>query len=199
MSLNAPVLSGTGESVRGAGEMSGGPGPTGPGTDDTVQSGRLVRGISAMVNQRGGVMNMRLQPPELGELRVQMSIVEGTVTARFAVGTEQAHALLHRNLAALRTALEGHGLTVERLTVHLAPTDSSSAFRHESGDEPSGKDSRHDAAGHESRGRQEREGSAGRHGRDAPADFNSLFAGAARDVARAGSAYEVSTHGGHRS
>jgi flagellar hook-length control protein FliK len=90
--------------------------------DEAQFSSRVVRGLSAMVNQRGGVMNMRLDPPELGQLRVQMTIIRGTVSADFQAATPQAHALLEKNMVALRNALEGQGLTVERLAVHVAPS-----------------------------------------------------------------------------
>ncbi|MHC4766072.1 MAG: flagellar hook-length control protein FliK [Planctomycetota bacterium] len=78
---------------------------------------RVVRGLSAMINQRGGVLNMRLQPPELGQLRVQMTIARGVVTAQFQPATTEVQALLDRSLGTLRTALESHGLAVERLSV----------------------------------------------------------------------------------
>ena len=94
-------------------------------------SARIVRGLSAMVNQRGGVMNMRLDPPDLGALRVQMTIARGVVTAEFQVTTQQAQALLERGLTGLRAALESQGLTVERLSVQLASPASPQATREE--------------------------------------------------------------------
>ncbi len=84
-------------------------------------SARVVRGLTAMLNQRGGVMTMRLEPPSLGQLRVQMTVARGAVTAQFQPATIEAQALLERSLATLRLALESQGLSVERLTVHPAP------------------------------------------------------------------------------
>ena len=57
---------------------------------ETAFASRVVRGLSAMVNQRGGVMTMRLDPPELGQLRVQMSLQAGVVSARFFAEQGQA-------------------------------------------------------------------------------------------------------------
>ncbi len=88
---------------------------------DAQATGRVVRGLTSMLAARGGTMTMRLEPPGLGQLRVQMTIVRGTVTAQFQPATAEAQALLERSLGALRTALESQGLTVERLTVHAAP------------------------------------------------------------------------------
>ena len=80
---------------------------------------RVMRSLTAMMNQRGGVMNMRLDPPELGELRIQMVLGRGSVSATFEATNEQTQAMLNKNLSALRTALESQGLTVERLHVHI--------------------------------------------------------------------------------
>jgi flagellar hook-length control protein FliK len=102
-------------------------------------------------------MTMRLEPPELGALRIQMSLNGPVVSARFVATTPEAHTLLERNIAALRSALESHGMQVERLSVHLhqpsggsgpgAGGDGGGASQQEGGGQ------RHDAAGGESRGR----------------------------------------------
>jgi len=125
-------------------------------TGDTgAFAARLVRGLHAMIGHRGGVMTMRLDPPSLGELRIQVSIVDGAVSARFEAATEQAHALLKQNLGALRSALEGQGLSAERMVVQHAPnTDSSAHGRF--ADQQSDRDSR-DTADGQSRGRQDHE------------------------------------------
>ncbi|MCH8345082.1 MAG: flagellar hook-length control protein FliK [Planctomycetes bacterium] len=119
----------------------------------------VMRGLSAMLNQRGGVMTMRLQPPQLGELRVQMTIARGVVTAQFHAATPQAHALLEQSLAVLRSALEANGLTVERLTVHLMQTTNAQATRQEAADEQSQSSRHHSDAGEgRSRGRRDDDG-----------------------------------------
>lgn len=83
---------------------------------------RIVRGLTAMLNHRGGAMTMRLDPPELGALRVQMTIRDGVVSATFAASTGKAHGLLRQHLGLLRSALESHGLTVERLHIQNMTT-----------------------------------------------------------------------------
>jgi len=119
---------------------------------------RIVRGLSTMVNQRGGVMSMRLDPPELGALRVQMTLNQGVVTAEFQASSTQAHAMLERSMNTLRSALEGQGLTVERLVAH-APATGSASFSRDDGGQTNQHSSRqqHDAAGGESRGRRDAE------------------------------------------
>jgi flagellar hook-length control protein FliK len=79
---------------------------------------------------------MRLHPSELGALRVQMSIIQGTVSAQFTATTAHAQAILENNMSSLRTSLESHGLNVDQLRVHTAaPSDASNASRHEQNDQ----------------------------------------------------------------
>lgn len=141
--------------------------------DEERFSGRVLRGLSTMVNQRGGSLTMRLDPPELGQLRVQMTVMQGVVNAEFRASTPQAQQLLERNMALLRAALEGQGMTVERLTVSHSSTSSGSFWQgwgHQ--DDGTGRDpSRQDAGDGQSRGR--RDSYAG--GRDAPAQPEEAF------------------------
>ena len=111
------------------------PSPSGSLLDGDRVSGRIVRGLSAMVNQRGGVMHMRLDPPDLGVLRVQMTIARGIVTAEFQPTTVQAHALLEQGMGVLRAALESHGLIVDRLTVQAAPPLPTTPLREDAADQ----------------------------------------------------------------
>lgn len=135
------------------------------------------RGLSAMVNQRGGVMHMRLDPPELGELRIQMTMARGMVSATFQASTHAAQSIIEQHMTTLRSALESHGLSVDRLSVSApSPSNSAQLSNHGSGDQhQSDLRERHDAGQGESRGR----------GDDASADdrrgFRSLRATASID------------------
>ncbi|HRP62211.1 MAG TPA: flagellar hook-length control protein FliK [Phycisphaerales bacterium] len=144
--------------------------------DDARFASRVIRGLTAMMNSRGGSLTMRLDPPELGQLRVHMSITQGVVAASFHAANPQAQALLEKNLAVLRTALEAQGLTVDRL--HVQPSSGTSQ-QHAMSEDHSGQFGRHreDASEGESRGRREHRPSTGA----GPSDFNGLpleFAGA---------------------
>ena len=117
---------------------------------------RILRGLSATLNQRGGVLTMRLEPPALGQIRIQMTITQGTVSAEFQTATPQAQALLERSLAVLRSALQGHGLTVERLTVHTAQQVNTQATRQDPTEQQTQQERHHaDAGKGESRGRRD--------------------------------------------
>ncbi len=157
--LTGPVsdpASGTRTVVGDRAGLAGSPAPvTGnalQGAADT--SAGLVRGLNAMVNHSGGVMTMRLEPPELGQVRVQMTIAQGTVTAHFQPATAEAQAILERSIPALRAALEAHGLAAERLTVQSAPQPAASA-RDQAHDQPGQERHHQDAGGGESRGRRD--------------------------------------------
>lgn len=119
---------------------------------------------------------MKLHPAELGSLRVQMSIVQGAVTAQFVASTVEAQMMLDRGMGVLRAALESHGLHVERISVTHAPADSSgTSMRQDAQDQQNqqgaGRD--HDAGKGESRGRHdgERQNRHDRPGGDA-SDFS---------------------------
>lgn len=81
------------------------------------------RGLAALANQKGGALQIRLDPPSLGDLRIAMTVVNGKVSAELTTSTGQAHALLSADLTALRQALEAQGLSVERLSIQHAPQE----------------------------------------------------------------------------
>lgn len=81
---------------------------------------QVSRGLTAAVSQKGGVVTMRLQPEALGAVRIQMTIEQGVVQARFEAATPEARDLLNKHMETLRASLEAKGLSVDRLQVHLA-------------------------------------------------------------------------------
>lgn len=100
--------------------------------DDTRMTGQVMRGMTAVMNQRGGSLTMRLDPPELGQMRIQMTITRGSVSAVFHATTDAAREALERNMTTLRTSLERQGLTVERLQVMQTTTPSAQSHTHNS-------------------------------------------------------------------
>jgi flagellar hook-length control protein FliK len=72
------------------------------------------------VSQKGGIVTMRLQPEALGAVRIQMTIEQGVVQARFEAATPEARDLLNKHMETLRASLEAKGLSVDRLQVQLA-------------------------------------------------------------------------------
>lgn len=89
-------------------------------------NGKLVsRGLTALTQQRGGTLSIRLDPPELGAVQVKMVMQQGSVSVDFRAATPEARAILEMHLGALRSALEAQGLNVDRLQVEGSANGSS--------------------------------------------------------------------------
>ena len=96
------------------------------GDNDALNTARLTRGLANAVQQRGGAVTLRLTPPEMGTVRIQMQITGTNVSASFHAESASAQTLLTTQLAQLRSALESKGMSVERLSVQpLASTTAS--------------------------------------------------------------------------
>lgn len=83
---------------------------------------QVERGIAAAMNTQTGVVTLRLHPAALGQMRVQIGLERGTVSAKFEVGTARARDLLSRGMGSLREALSDKGVDVSDVHVSLAPT-----------------------------------------------------------------------------
>ena len=68
-------------------------------------------------------MHIRMDPPELGALSVQIDVRDGIVNASFQTSNDEATRLLSHSLTQLRTTLESAGITVEKLQVQQAPRE----------------------------------------------------------------------------
>lgn len=157
-------------------------------------------------------MTIRLDPPQLGQVRVAIAIQGTTVSASLLAGTNEARALLEGSLDQLRNALAEHGLTVERLSVdRLAPdrlamerlnretpierpvAHPTSTNRQEQGQSTGERatdgasQQQHDAADGRSRGRRDPESAPGERRRDRGSDsraFSTTFTTARDRVER---------------
>ena len=131
---------------------------------DEVNVGRVVRGLQSAVNQRGGSVTLRLTPPELGAVRIELMVKDGVVNARFTAQQESVRNLLMDQMGHLRTALDRQGLTVERIEVQ---TNNSSHGSMQQG--------QHDGAGHDGRSAQQytrQQGGQGRASEQAQGESN---------------------------
>jgi flagellar hook-length control protein FliK len=79
---------------------------------------RVVRAVGA-ADANGGVIRLRLSPPHLGSVRMEVSLRDGTLRARIEAETPQAQALLMEGLPALRERLASQDVNVERIDVEL--------------------------------------------------------------------------------
>jgi flagellar hook-length control protein FliK len=81
----------------------------------------IVSGVTGQLLPHGGSMQIRLDPPELGALKVMVEMRDGVMNATFQTSNEQATQLLSHSLNQLKHVLETQGVSVERLQVQQAP------------------------------------------------------------------------------
>lgn len=99
---------------------------------DPVNTARLTRGLQSALQQPGGTVTLRLTPPELGTVRIQLQLASGTVSASLQAESASARTMLTQQLSQLRTALESQGLNVERLNVQPMQQTSQSSLQQQS-------------------------------------------------------------------
>ncbi len=92
--------------------------PRSPQVDPSRFVSRVSRAFEA-ANQRGGTVQLRLSPPELGAMRVELSVQQGVLSARLETETAAAKSLLIDNLPALRERLAALDIRVERFDVDV--------------------------------------------------------------------------------
>ncbi|MGQ9575380.1 MAG: flagellar hook-length control protein FliK [Thermoguttaceae bacterium] len=86
---------------------------------------RVARAFQAAA-ERGGTVRLRLHPPELGSVRVELTLRNGKMLARLETETETARSLIVENLPLLRQRLAEHQIHVERFDVDLGGGSSGS-------------------------------------------------------------------------
>jgi flagellar hook-length control protein FliK len=79
---------------------------------------RVARAVRSSAD-RGGPLRLRLSPPELGALRLEVQLRSGVLTARLEAETPAARALLLENLPQLRERLAEQNVQVGRFDVEL--------------------------------------------------------------------------------
>ncbi len=99
-------------------------GESGPDQVNRVRFVQRVARAFAVVGDRGGSVRLRLHPPELGSLRLEVTVRNGTMTARLEVETDSARTMLLDNLPALRDRLAAQEIKVGRFDVDLSDRSS---------------------------------------------------------------------------
>jgi flagellar hook-length control protein FliK len=98
-----------------------GSGPNRPAAveiDATRLLSRVARAFAA-AQERDGEITLRLSPPELGSLRLDIRVQDGALVARLQTETDAARAAILDNLPALRERLNEQGVRIERFDVDL--------------------------------------------------------------------------------
>lgn len=75
--------------------------------------------VTRLCKSRREEMRIRLRPPEMGQMRIKITVTESGVRASLRVDQPQAHAVLEENMSALSKALQEQGLKVDSLSVEI--------------------------------------------------------------------------------
>jgi flagellar hook-length control protein FliK len=91
-----------------------------PGSQiDRARFVQRVERAFAAIGDRGGSVRLRLSPPELGSLRLEITVSKGRVSARLETETKEAKNLLLDNLPALSERLAQQNIKVQKFEVDL--------------------------------------------------------------------------------
>lgn len=96
---------------------------------------QLLRVLKARIGRRDSSTTIRLDPPELGRLQVDLRFRDSVLQVRIEAESRMAHDLLRREMDALRDGLKLAGLDVDRIELRLNETarspdaDGSADFR----------------------------------------------------------------------
>lgn len=88
------------------------------GVDRARFVGRVEGAIRA-AQQRDGRVQVRLSPPELGALRIELTLQQGVLSARMETETPAARTLILDNLPALRERLAQQDVRVDQFDVDV--------------------------------------------------------------------------------
>jgi len=80
---------------------------------------RIVKAARTIVNRRSSVMQLRLDPPELGTLRVEIRHSADGLNLQLQATNPKAQQLLQQHSSELRSALEAQGFQTTRIDVQL--------------------------------------------------------------------------------
>lgn len=103
---------------RAANNVSGSSQNSGPRVDTARFVSRVARAFR-IAQDRGGSLQLRLSPPELGSLRLEVTVHHGGLSARIEAETSAARNALLDNLPALRDRLAEQNLRIERFDVDV--------------------------------------------------------------------------------
>lgn len=79
---------------------------------------RVTRAVQTAADT-GSPIRLRLSPPELGSMRLEIHVADGQMSARIETETQQARTALLDNLPALRDRLEQQDIKITRFDVNL--------------------------------------------------------------------------------
>ncbi len=96
-----------------------------------VQEDDIIQQLSHKMQISGKNMDtrihLRLHPAELGSLKIDLTVKEGSIRANVIAQSQHTTELLEKNMAKLKTVLENQGYTVDEILI-TAESESVSDF-----------------------------------------------------------------------
>ncbi len=87
-----------------------------------MENARFVQRVAKAfqtAGDQGGSLRLRLSPPELGSLKLNVTVNGGVLNAQVEAETVQARDMLLENLPALRERLAEHNIKIDQFDVDL--------------------------------------------------------------------------------
>jgi len=113
------------------------PAPDGADGVDRVRFVQRVARAFEAINGRNGTVRMKLHPPELGSLRVEIQVERGVMTARMEAESNAARNLILDNLPMLRDRLAQQDIKVQQFSVDLMDQSSGGLTEQQGGEQSS--------------------------------------------------------------
>ncbi len=88
---------------------------------------QLTERFQVSNKQMDSRINLKLHPAELGELKIDLTVKEGSIRANIVAQSNHTLDILQKNIPKLRTLLENQGFTIDQISV-TAESDSVSDF-----------------------------------------------------------------------
>ena len=105
----------------------------GASTVDRVRFVQRVARAFEAIGARAGTVRLRLSPPELGTLRIEIAVRDGALSARLQAENHIARNLLLDNLPALRERLAQQDIRIERFQVDVFDQSQTSNWQQPAG------------------------------------------------------------------
>ena len=90
-----------------------------------------MRSIAALARNGGNEMRLQLQPPELGELELNVRTADGVVRGEIVVSSMEVKQLLESQLDRLRNSMAEQGLELEAIDIELRDDGNQGQPRHD--------------------------------------------------------------------
>jgi hypothetical protein len=103
--------------------------PSGLIVPDTTVMDQVLTHLSLQRRLASTTVHLRLNPQELGELRMEIKVEQDNIKAHIIAQNPQAQEMIDRHLPRLREALELQGLNLQQVSVTLAGGDHADSRR----------------------------------------------------------------------